>query len=47
VGSGIEFEVGIGEETETFRVEQTVTREVTSCGAEQKQSTKFRLVGMN
>ena len=47
VGSGIEFEVGIGEETETFRVEQTVTREVASCGAEQKQSTKFRLVGMN
>jgi hypothetical protein len=47
VGSGIEFEVGIGEETETFIVEQTVAQQVTSCGAEQKQSTKFRLVGRN
>jgi hypothetical protein len=45
VGSGIEFEVDFGEETKTFMVEQTVAWQVTSCGAEQKQTTTFRLVG--
>lgn len=44
-GSGVEYEVYVAGKTETFLVEQTVSSQTASCGAEPKQIVEFKICG--